>query len=344
MDAIAIYYNNIIICWSSIIICAGIIVGFLISNSFYSARNKYGFGAWVYLPLAIGSSVFLSRIIHWYCHMEQYSDFKTAITRYDTGDYCMIGVLIGTWIIALLMQLTKLVPDRYNLLDAFAPGIAFTMGIIRLSDIYNTSCRGKILVNNPKYQHLPIASATIDAAGNIQYRFATFFVSFILFMIATLIIVVFSICTHHTKYKTPAKSKGHTYRLFLLLFAVSEIIMDSTRYDASHLYFSGEKLAFLNKGASFMGLSQFLGALLCIYLFTYYMTISIKANGKDKKHIILLLTYLVGFTIAGVSEYLVQRYSSMYLVYYGSQSFGVILVMLSVLLAYKTCILLPKDK
>ena len=355
MSEIAIYYDNIIICWSSIVICAGIIIGSLLGMTFFTARNKYSFAGWLYIPLSTCASLYLSRIIHWYCHMEQYDDFKTAITRFDTGDYCMLGVLISTWIVAALMSLTHVVTNKYKILDAFAPGFAFIIGIIRLSSMYNSSCRGKILVNNPALQHLPIADGIPDASGNIQFRLATYFLSFIAMLVITILVTIFSIITYKRKYKKyrvinsssksdHISSKGHIYRMFLLLYSGAEIVIDSTRYDASHLYFSGEKLASLNKGASFMGLSQFAGALCLIYLFVYYIVCSIKANGKSLKHFALIGVYIIGFVIAGLSEYLVQRYGSMYVTYYSTQIFGVIIVVATTFIAYRTCILLPNKE
>jgi len=339
MNQIAIYYDNIIICWSSIVISVAIIVGSFLGMAFYSARNKYSFAGWLYIPLSTCASLYLSRIIHWYCHMEQYADFKTAVTRFDTGDYCMLGVLIATWIVAVIMKLLHIIPNANNILDAFAPALAFIIGIIRLSSIYNNSCRGKILINNPAMQHLPIADGSLDASGNIQYRLATYFISFIVMMIITMLLIIFSIKTKKKK-----SSKGNVYKMFLLLYSASEIVIDSTRYDASHLFFSGEKLASLNKGASFMGLSQFAGALCLIYLFVYYIVCSIKTNGKTLRHFILIGIYLIGFAIAGTSEYLVQRYGSMYVTYYTTQIFGVILVVIATFLAYRTCIMLPNKE
>lgn len=343
MSPIAIYYDNTIICWSSIVIVAGIIIGFLISNSLYSARNKYGFAAWMYLPLATALSLFLSRAIHWYCHMEQYTSFKSAITSFNQGDYCITGVLIATWFVAFIMSLAKLIPNRFNILDSFAPGLAFTIGIIRLSALYNTGCRGKILIENPIYQRLPLASGILEADGTTRYRLATFFISFILLMIITITLLVYAQLSAHNKYKAPMRQDGHIYGLFLLLFSAEEIIIDSTRYDASHLFFSGEKLANLNKGASFMGLSQFAGAMVVIYLFVYYLSLSVKAGNNKIKHISLTITFLAGFILAGTAEYLVQRYGSMYIAFYSMQSLGVLLVVIATFLTYRSNVL-PKEK
>ena len=41
-------------------------------------------------------------------------------------------------------------------------------------------CRSKISVTAPLLQRLPFAVASTDSAGNVSYKFATFFVSFLL--------------------------------------------------------------------------------------------------------------------------------------------------------------------
>lgn len=343
MNEIAIYYDNIIICWSSIVIALGCIVGFLISNAFYYARNKYGYAAWIYMPAATVFSIFLARLIHWYCHMEQYDGLKSAITNYSQGDYCISGVIIATWTIAMLMSLVKLIPSRFHILDAFAPGFSFSIGIIRLSAIYNTSCRGKILLDKPLFSNLHLDSGIIEADGTIHYRLATFFISFLLMMIITIVLIVFSIANHRTKYKSPQRKNGHVYGLFLLLFSAEEVFIDSTRYDASHLFFSGEKLANLNKGASFMGLSQFLSALILIYLLVFYLVKSIKAGNNKIKHIILTSIAIIGFVVAGSAEYFVQRYGSMYLGFYSMQIAGIFMLIVAIYTLYKACVL-PKNE
>ena len=109
-------------------------------------------------------------------------------------------------------------------------------------------------VTEHSLQHLPISAPIIGSDGNAEYRFASFFVSFILFLASTVILIVYYLKKNDALFaqgvdKNKAdtlplgilKSDGHTFRLFLMLFSAEEVIIDSTRYDASHLFFTGEQ-------------------------------------------------------------------------------------------------------
>ena len=157
-------------------------------------------------------------------------------------------------------------------------------------------------------------------------------------IIIAVILGIFQINDAHRIYKDRVSLKGHTFRFFLVLYGGMEVIMDSTRYDASHLYFPGQALASLNKGAGFMGLSQFFGALFIIYEFIYYLISSIKANGKSKKHILPWILFITGLILGAGSEYLVQRFTGMYLTWYLVMTLGILMMIASVMLLYNTCI------
>lgn len=338
MEAIAIYYENTIIYWNSIIIVAGIIVGFFIGLAFYAKNNKLYFPCFVYLALTTIFSVFLSKIMHWYCHIEQYTSFKNALNNLSGPGYLLPGVLISIWITAFLLSPILNNKSRFSILDPFAPAFAFIFAIIKFSDIFSDTCLGKVVVTNPNFKRLPFAKAVIDSSGNIEYRFATFFVTFLLLLIVTVILVKFYSYNYNNNFKENVSRLGHPFRMFLVLYGGVEVVMDSTRYDASHLYFPGEALASLNKGAGFMGLSQFFGAIFLIYAFIYYLVASIKANGKTKKHILPWIFFVFGLIFGAGAEYLVQRFSGMYLTWYTLQSVGVIMMITSIFILYNTCI------
>ena len=268
MNQIAVFYGDTTIYFTSILIALALLTAFVFSLAIYMPRHRYGVAMWIFFPAATVASVLLSRIIHWYCNTEQYTDFRTALIDYTTGDYCIIGVIIAVCVVSMLLRLMRLVRSHYDLLDAAAPGLAFVIAMIRFSHIFSDKCYGKMIITEPSLQHLPISAPIISSDGNAEYRFASFFVSFILFLASTVILIVYYLRKNDAlfaqgvdKNKTDTlplgilKSDGHTFRLFLMLFSAEEVIIDSTRYDASHLFFTGEQFAGLNKGASFMGLS-----------------------------------------------------------------------------------------
>lgn len=351
MNKIAVFYGDTTIYFSSVLIALAILAAFIIGLAIYMPRHRFGIAMWIFFPTATVSSVLLSRIIHWYCNTEQYTDFNSAITDYTTGDYCIIGVIIAVWIISMLLRLLKLVRSHYDLLDAAAPGLAFVIAMIRFSHIFTDKCYGKMIITDPVFQKLPVSAAIIGSDGNPEYRFASFFVSFILFLIATVLLILFylkkddslfAVKTDMTSVDVlPAsikKSDGHTFRFFVLMFAAEEVIIDSTRYDASHLFFTGEQFAGLNKGASFMGLSQFISALLLLYLFIYYLVTSIKNTkviGQSKKYLFLTVSlFVLGLAVAGGCEYLVQRFTGMFMYIYPGQALGLCCMMVGIIIMY----------
>lgn len=338
METIAIYHENTIIYWNSIIIVAGIIAGFTLGLALYKGTTKYSFQCYMYLAIATISSLYFSKIMHWYCHIEQYESFNDAITNLSGPGYLIPGMLIALWLSALFLCPILKNRSRYTILDPFAPAFAFIIAIIKFSDIFSDTCLGKVCTQNPFFQRLPFSKAVTDSSGNTEYRFATFFITFLLMLVVTVILIVIYTKSISCTYKTPVKKTGHTFRFFLVLYGGIEVVMDSTRYDASHLYFPGEKLAGLNKGAGFMGLSQFFGAIFLIYCFIYYFVYSVKANGKTKKHILPWILFITGLALGAGCEYLVQRFTSQYLIWYMLQSLGVIVMIVSIFLLYKTCI------
>ena len=62
---------------------------------------------------------------------------------------CMLGALLGVWLAALIVKKLGFERSIARLLDAFAPGAALAVAFIRLSALFNSSCRSKIAVTTP---------------------------------------------------------------------------------------------------------------------------------------------------------------------------------------------------
>ena len=68
-----------------------------------------------------------------------------ALTNYSSGSYVLSAAIPGVWLAAWIAA--KLDDgDTAKLLDAAAPGIALAVAFIRLSSLFNSSCRSKIPV------------------------------------------------------------------------------------------------------------------------------------------------------------------------------------------------------
>ena len=157
-----------------------------------------------------------------------------------------------------------------------------------------------------------------------EYRFATFFVEFLLLLILTALLVRFFLCRRRRPMKFGPR-EGHVARLFLLGFSAIEAVLDSTRYDSSFLRSNG-----------FVSLSQIVSGLCLLALLVYYSRRSVRANGRRVYHGLLWLGWLLGLAATGYLEYLVQRHGDWYLFCYSMMTLSVALMALSVYAMYRT--------
>jgi len=325
MNPIAIYSGSIVIYWSSIIICVGLIATLCMSLSLQSSSNERLSGMFLFVPLAVLISIPLCRAVHWYCHIEQYSGFISAVTDYSTGSYVLSAALLGAFIAAIMVKTLGLTSSAAKLLDAFAPGAALAVAFIRLSSLFNNSCRSKIIFQTPAMQQLPLASGITTSAGSVEYRFATFFMHFLLMLVICYALLSF-FARRRNIAKKHGRAAGDTARMFLLFYSASEVVMDSTRYDSSFLHSNG-----------FVSLVQIAAGVCILGLLIYYSVHSIKANGFRFYHWLGWLGFLGTLGGIGYAEYLVQRHGNWYMFCYPAMSLLCFLMALVVYCMYKTC-------
>ena len=240
MNPIAISTGSTVIYWSAVVIALGIAAGFALSYSLYISHGGRSAAMWLLLPLALLFSVPLCRAIHWYCHPEQYTSFIRAITDYSTGSYCLPGALLGTFLAALVVRGLGLTGNIARLLDCVAPGGALIVVFIRLSALFNSSCRSKIAITTPLLQHLPIGSGITNSMGAVEYRFATFFVQAILMLCVTVLLLYFFFARRRLPMKEGCPRDGNVTWMFLTFHSAVELLMDSTRYDSSFMHFNAK--------------------------------------------------------------------------------------------------------
>ena len=95
MNPIAIYSGSTVLYWSSVIIVFGLLASLVLSLSLQRVNGGSSAAMLLFFPLAIILSVPICRVIHWYCHFEQYNGIWGALTDYSTGSYCLPGALLG---------------------------------------------------------------------------------------------------------------------------------------------------------------------------------------------------------------------------------------------------------
>ena len=323
MNPIAVYFDTTVLYWSAIIITAGLLAALLMSLSLQVTNKGRIVSMMLFFPLALAFSIPLCRMLHWYCHQEQYDGFFKAMTDYSAGSYVLPAAIPGVWLAAWIAA--KLDDgDTAKLLDAAAPGMALVIAFVRLSALFSSACRSKISVTTGVLQHLPIAAGITNSAGVTEYRFATFFVHFLLMLLFCMLLLKFFMKYRNFPMKA-GRREGNTVNMFLLLYAASEMILDSTRYDSSFLPQNG-----------FVSIVQIVTAVCILLLLIHYSRLSIQANGTRIWHWLLWALWLVALGCGGFTEYLVQRHGDWYLRCYGAMALCCIILIAVVYRLYVT--------
>lgn len=317
MNAIAFSDGSAVIYWSALIITLGAAAWLALSWALYAIDGGRGSTLLICFPVAVLLSVLLSRFLHWYCHSEQYAGFLSALTDYRSGGYCLPGVLLGVTLAALLMGRLGLAESRRQLLDALAPGAALGIGLIRLSELFGNSCRGKVLITRASLQHLPLAAPVTSATGAVEYRAASFFFSFMLLMLLTALLMRFFL-----RSRWELGDAGHVAALFLTVFSAMEFLIDSGRYDSSFLRSNG-----------FVSLSQILSGVAILAVMLWYSYRLYKRQGRVP--VAPWLVWLLGTAATGALEYLVQRHGDWFLLCYSLMSVSCAFMVVATRLLYR---------
>lgn len=340
----AIYLGEVIIRWPSLVIALGCAAALTLMLALYSPRNRSTAAVWAFFPIAFVISLLICRLSHWYFNMEQYASgfgagmaetMIKAMTDWSIGSYCLPGAVIGAIIAAGIVSRIGLVSDRGRLLDYAAPGMCIVIAFIRLSALFNTSCRGKRPIEAKLLQRLPFGIAVTDAAGNVTYRLAVFLLEFILMTAAFFVIYRFFMKRRNAEMYEPCKETGNVWKAFLVLYSAIEIVMDSLRTDSPLMHFTF--LTRLNAYSAFISVAQVCAVVFLICVFIYYLRCSAGSLGFSWKHALAIAVFLAA--LAGVGyfgEYSIQRY--------GSVASGYIIMIVSlgviaaeVFLLYRSC-------
>lgn len=334
MNAIAVSAGRLTVYWNSIVIILGLLSGLLLSLSLCGKKCRAS-AVLCFYPLAAVFSVVFSRLIHWYSYMEQYASFAAAITDYGSGGYCITGILLGALLAGAIVRRLGLVWRVGSLFDAVIPGAVMSMAFIRLADVFGTACRSKITVMLPILQRLPFAIAATDSAGNTVYKFATFFMSFVLLLVLSLALVRFCAERCDVRMIPGISGTGNIARIGLVLFAAIEIVLDSTRSDPVSIHFAF--LTMLNKYVGFISVTMFACAVSILCIFIHYYKGVRRTPGHGKAAALLLAGYIISLAGVGGTEYLVQRFTGMFVLYRSIQTLAAALMAFVVCRCYGIC-------
>ena len=335
MSQIALLSGGRVLYWGGLIPALGLAAGLCLTLALYPLYNRHSAAVWVFFPFALLLGEVFARVIYWYCHIEQFPSFWAALTDYNTGSYALPGVILGVWAAARIVTKLKLVQRTGRLLDAVAPGLCLSFAFIRLSELFNTTCRSRITVETPFFQRLPFAMASVDSSGAVKYPLAAFFFSFLLLLAVTALLVRFYLRYRRFPMCDGSSVNGNVFRLFLLLWGVTEILIDSLRYDSCLMHFTFLKS--LNPYASFVSISQVFAAVSILAVLIRFTRIRCRGEGFSAKLPLAWLLYLVSLLGVGFfGEYRVQR-SANYLLCYSIMIVSLVLMALVVWWMYKGC-------
>lgn len=293
MDRIAIIYGETFLYWNSIILTLAVASAVCVFLFLYLREKYNGLSAAVLVPVAMVSSLFLSRAMHWYCMANAYESLKGSLTTFTGGGYALMGVFAGCMLTALVLRLLGLVKNLPFTFDcmALAGGVGITVG--RLACFFTASDRGPEIAS---IRSLPIVYPVTNAVtGVVEWRFATFLIQSILTGIITLVLLLFYLAGQQGKRRKVRD--GDTASLWLCAYGATQVVLDSTRYDSLFMRSNG-----------FISIVQILSAGALLFAIVYFSIRMVKARGFRWWYVPIWLVYAGCVGGAGYMEYWVQRH------------------------------------
>lgn len=298
MERIAFIFGSTFIFWNSIVLTLAAGTAICVFLAFYLPAGR-GNAAAVAVPMALVLSLFFGRLIHWYFRPDSYTGFLKAVTDYTSGGYALPGCFAACGLTAGILKLLKLEREPLRLLDAMSLGGCTGIAIGRLACFFSPADRGQLLQT---LRTLPFAYPVNNVVtGAPEYRLATFVIQ----AMATALIfgglAVFALSAH--------RRRGDVTLLFLLLYGLSQAVLDSTRYDSLFLRSNG-----------FVRVTQLLSAAALAAVSVVFSLRMGKKRGFRWWYIPLWLFMLTLLGGAGYMEYYVQRHGDRALFAYANMT------------------------
>ncbi len=288
MDRIAFIIGTDFIYWSSVIVSLGALTAVFAFLGFYLGRSKNALAAFLLLPLAAVGSLYLSRLLHWYCRTDAYESLNAAMTQLPNGGFALLGAFAACLLAAGILRLLGICKDLPKMLDAMALAGCAGIAVGRLAPLFSTADRGMII---PGMTSLPWVFPVNNAVtGEPEYRLATFMLQAMVAAALFVGLLLFERCSRKRK-------DGDTCLIFLLIYSCSQVVLDSTRYDS---------LFFRTNG--FVSIVQIVCALTMAAVIVVFSVRLVKNRGFQGWYVGLWLGELAMMGLAGYMEYHVQRH------------------------------------
>lgn len=307
MERIAFLWNltGAPVYWRTIILCLGALVFVLMLSALRLWQGRPLWPVLAALPVGAALSLAAGRAIHWYCCYDSYESFRAAMTGLR-GGCSMIGVFAGAIGACLLMRLLRMTKDLPGLLDDVAAAGALGVAVGRLGELFGSIDHSRIIFESDALHKLPFASPVPDAvSGAVEWRMATFCWQSIWAAVIFLILILRLLFRPAWTKKGRDIRNGSNFLLFLMLYCLGEVLLDSTRYDALFLRSNG-----------FVSLEQIVCCTAAVITAAAMSVKGIRTDGFRRRYPVCWALFLGGFGLAGYMEYYVQRHGSAYVFSY----------------------------
>ena len=286
MEKIAVILGQKVLYCQSLTVALGAVCAVLMFLSLYLKNRKDAVpGIWG-AALAAVFGLLLGRLCHWYCQADAYESFGAAFLHFRVGSFALMGVFAACLLSAWLLKLTKLEIHMGYTLDCMAVAGCLGMAVGRLGFLFNASDRG-ILMEEDGWFVSPVVN---PVSGAVELRLATFLIQ------AVSAAVIFLVLLGLWKGR---KKDGELCLVVLLLHGVTQVVLDSTRYDALFLRSNG-----------FVSAVQILSAFAIVTAAVVFWVRAVKAGGRKWSYVPLWLIMAGLIGGAGYMEYHVQRHGS----------------------------------
>ena len=286
MEQIAFISGNSVFYWNSVVLALAAGAASCIFLAFYLPGGRPGAAA-AAVPGALVLSLFFGRLLHWYFRPDSYPGFWSAITDYTSGGYALMGCFVGCAAAAGLVRLLRLEPFAPAMLDAMSLGGCAGIAVGRLACFFSAADRGQLM----PFTALPLAYPVNNVVtGAPEYRLATFVLQA---MAAALIFAALAVFFLLGK----KRRTGDVALLFLLLYGLTQAVLDSTRYDSLYLRSNG-----------FVSAVQLLSAAALVGVSALFSARMVKGRGMRRRYVPLWIGMLALLGGAGYMEYFVQRH------------------------------------
>ncbi len=286
MERIAFIIGSTNFYWNSIVLTLAAGVAICVFLAFYLPEGEVSAAA-VAVPGALVLSLFFGRLLHWYFRPDSYAGFWSAITDYTSGGYALMGCFAACAVMAGVVRLLGLEGSALAMLDDMSLGGCAGIAVGRLACFFSAADRGQLMQS---ITSLPLAYPVSNVVtGAPEYRLATFVLQSTATALVFAALVLFS--------RSARRRRGDLTLLFLLLYGLTQAVLDSTRYDSLYLRSNG-----------FVSVVQVLSAAALVGVSALFSARMIRCRGMRWWYVPLWLGMLALLGGAGYMEYFVQRH------------------------------------